>query len=152
WIAGPWDLFIEHGHRLLGALTGFLSIALVAVVLTVDRRRWVVFASAGALVLVILQGILGGARVLLDERLIALVHGCVGPLFFAYLAGAGVATSRWWDHATHLRTEAGNRYAPSAWMLAGVAYIQLFLGALLRHVPLTSAPALFCACLFLHFI
>ena len=24
WIAGPWDLFIEHGHRLLGATVGML--------------------------------------------------------------------------------------------------------------------------------
>ena len=22
WLAGPWDLFIEHGHRLLGSLGG----------------------------------------------------------------------------------------------------------------------------------
>src|SRR5438105_1159735 len=28
WIFGPWDLFIEHGHRLLGAVVGLLTIAL----------------------------------------------------------------------------------------------------------------------------
>ena len=32
WLAGPWDLFIEHGHRLLGATAGLLAIALVVVV------------------------------------------------------------------------------------------------------------------------
>src|SRR5204863_1037959 len=63
WLAGPFDLFIEHGHRLLGATAGLLAIALVTVVLITDRRRWLVAASFGALALVIFQGILGGARV-----------------------------------------------------------------------------------------
>ena len=25
WLAGPWDLFVEHGHRLLGAAVGLLD-------------------------------------------------------------------------------------------------------------------------------
>ena len=25
WLSGPWDLFIEHGHRLLGALVGMID-------------------------------------------------------------------------------------------------------------------------------
>ena len=29
WLFGPWDLFIEHGHRLLGALVGMLTIGLL---------------------------------------------------------------------------------------------------------------------------
>ena len=29
------------------------------------------------------QGGLGGARVLMDERHLAMIHGCVGPAFFA---------------------------------------------------------------------
>src|SRR5437868_8724978 len=94
WIAGPWDLFIEHGHRLLGAAAGMLAIALVTVVFLTDRSRWLVAASLGALGLVIVQGVLGGARVVFDERLVAMVHGCTGPVFFAYLAALIVATSR----------------------------------------------------------
>jgi len=93
WLAGPWDLFIEHGHRLLGATAGFLAIALVAIVWIADRRRWLIAAAFGALALVIFQGLLGGARVLFDARLVAMLHGCVGPLFFAYLAGLVVVTS-----------------------------------------------------------
>src|SRR5262245_41823703 len=69
WLAAPWDLFIEHGHRLLGSLAGLVSIALVVSVLLTDRRPWLVGAAFGVLLLVILQGVLGGVRVLLDERL-----------------------------------------------------------------------------------
>jgi cytochrome c oxidase assembly protein subunit 15 len=153
WIAGPWDLFIEHGHRLLGAAAGFVSIALVAVVLLTARRPWLVAASFGALGLVILQGALGGFRVLLDERLVAMLHGCVGPLFFAYLAALVVVTSRWWQAAPHFdSTASGGRFARAAWTTVGIAYAQLVLGALVRHVPLVAAPGVFRAALILHLI
>ena len=29
WLSGPWDLFVEHGHRLLGATVGMLTIGLL---------------------------------------------------------------------------------------------------------------------------
>ncbi|MBW8883730.1 MAG: COX15/CtaA family protein [Planctomycetia bacterium] len=152
WIAGPWDLFIEHGHRLLGAAAGLLSIALVAVVLLTDRRRWLVAASFGALALVIVQGILGGARVVFDERLVALVHGCVGPVFFAYLAGLVVVTSPWWQATPHVELPAGARFVRAAWLNAGLAYFQLVLGAVVRHIPLASAPGVFRVTLILHLV
>ena len=31
WLAGPWDIFVEHGHRLLGATVGMMTIGLLAV-------------------------------------------------------------------------------------------------------------------------
>ena len=33
WLSGPWDLLIEHGHRLLGSLAGLVAIGLVCVCL-----------------------------------------------------------------------------------------------------------------------
>ena len=89
WIAGPWDLFIEHGHRLLGATAGLLAISLVVVVLVRERRSSLVVAAFGALGLVIFQGALGGMRVLLDElapapvvlgrvSLVVRRHACLG--------------------------------------------------------------------------
>src|SRR5688572_14656164 len=119
WIAGPLDLFIEHGHRLLGAATGLISIALTIVVFRSDERPWLRWAAVGAVALVIAQGALGGARVLFDVRLVALIHGCVGPLFFAYLAVLVVATSRWWHKTRPLDSAPGMRLVQSAWILAG---------------------------------
>ncbi len=37
WLFGPWDLFIEHGHRLLGSLAGLAFHR--AVRLAVDERH-----------------------------------------------------------------------------------------------------------------
>lgn len=152
WLAAPWDLFIEHGHRLLGAAVGILAIGLVAVVWLADRRRWLIAASCGALALVIIQGLLGGARVLLDQRLVALLHGCVGPLFFAYLAGLVVATSTWWQSAPRVELASGSQFARSAWTIVGLTYVQLVLGAILRHIPLAAPPAIFRAAIVLHLV
>src|ERR1043165_4509809 len=55
WLLGPWDLFIEHGHRLLGASVGIITIFLVATVWRKEPRAWVRWLSLAALVCVILQ-------------------------------------------------------------------------------------------------
>jgi len=104
------------------------------------------------LALVIVQGVLGGARVLFDERLVALIHGCVGPLFFAYLAVLIVATSNWWSDIQREDSPAGMRLVQSAWILGGVAYVQLVLGAILRHVPLAASPQVFRLALVFHLV
>ena len=64
WLAGPWDLFIEHGHRLLGAAVGLLTHR------ASSSSSGAPIAGAGcalrrlaALALVIVQGVLGGMRV-----------------------------------------------------------------------------------------
>ncbi|HUE71713.1 MAG TPA: COX15/CtaA family protein, partial [Pirellulaceae bacterium] len=152
WLFGPWDLFIEHGHRLLGAVVGLIAIALVVVVWLCDARLWLRYAALGALALVIFQGVLGGVRVLLDQRLVAMIHGCVAPLFFAYAASLVVFTSRWWrDAPMPGQDAAGRRLTHAAWILVGVAYVQFVLGAMLRH-PLFDLPSLFRGAVLLHVI
>src|SRR5262245_45346498 len=69
------DKFIEHSHRLAGALIGLVSINLLVVVWSREPRRWVKLMAALVLLGVIVQGLLGGGRVRLDESVLALVHG-----------------------------------------------------------------------------
>jgi len=52
WLSGPWDLLIEHGHRLLGALVGFVSLLCCGWVWWWDERthvRWLIAYAAIAL-------------------------------------------------------------------------------------------------------
>ena len=143
WIFGPWDLFIEHGHRQLGALVGLLTIGLVVAVFRGESRRWVRFASLAALGAVILQGGLGGMRVLLDDRQLALAHGCVGPAFFALCAAIWTMTSPAWRNATAVVRPAAGRLHRLSLITAVLAYLQLIVGALLRHVPVQTGPETF---------
>jgi len=139
WWYGPWDLFIEHGHRLLGALAGMLAIAFVIAVFRYDGRRWMKLAALGALALVIAQGILGGMRVLLDARQMAMVHGCTGPVFFAYVCTLAVMTSQWWRRAQASTDKPPRGLVRAAAIATVLAYVQLVLGAQLRHLT-TETP------------
>jgi cytochrome c oxidase assembly protein subunit 15 len=136
WFFGPWDLFIEHGHRLLGALVGLLTIAFTASVWRTDKRGWMRILSIAALALVILQGSLGGARVLLDDRLIAMVHGCVGPAYFALCVALAVCSSPYWHDTSWCQSHpAAGKLQRLAILTAGLTYAQLVIGAQLRHIP-----------------
>ena len=153
WWSGPWDLFVEHGHRLLGALAGLLTIGLVIAVWLGDSRRWMRDASLAALGLVIFQGVLGGLRVLLDVRMMALVHGCTGPLFFAFSMCLVEMTSRSWRQPAAVQNmPAGKRFARGTSLAACLAYLQLTVGALLRHIPLDAPPQVFRAALLFHLV
>ncbi|MCA9121191.1 MAG: COX15/CtaA family protein [Planctomycetaceae bacterium] len=153
WLFGPWDLFIEHGHRLLGALVGFIAIAFGCVVWRNDRRVGMRAASCGALALVVIQGVLGGTRVLFDARQLAMVHGCVGPAFFAYCVALTVYTSRKFamtePHASELHPQRLHRLS----LLTVVfAYLQLIIGAQLRHVSVMATPGVFRGAVVFHLL
>jgi cytochrome c oxidase assembly protein subunit 15 len=142
WLYGPFDLFIEHGHRLLGALAGLIAIALVVVTYRTEPRTWVKRFSVILLALVIFQGLLGGLRVELFARWIARIHGCVGPAFFAAVVAFCVATSRWWYRQMETRQ---NTRLRSGWIwlpiiMLGISYGQLVIGAFLRHIDEAAPP------------
>ena len=155
WIAGPWDLFIEHGHRLLGSLVGLIAIALVVSVWAKDSRPWLKWLAIAALALVIVQGVLGGQRVLRDDRRIAQFHGVVGPTFFALSAMIVAFTSKRWFKSTEERTLANDgagRLASAAWTTFGLAWLQLALGSQLRHGVEYSSGQVFRAAVLFHVI
>jgi cytochrome c oxidase assembly protein subunit 15 len=143
WIYGPLDLLVEHGHRLLGSLAGMLTIGLLVSVVWTRRPAWMIWLAALMLVAVISQGVLGGLRVLLNERQLAMIHGTTGPLFFALSAMCAVLTSRrWWDQTQPAKISARPTFA-AAIITVGMVHAQIILGALVRHIPLDASPAFF---------
>ena len=52
-------VFFEHGHRMVAATVGFLTLILSCWIFARERRRWVGWLAACALAAVVLQGLLG---------------------------------------------------------------------------------------------
>ena len=152
WLFGPWDLFIEHGHRLLGSLVGLISIVFCVAVWRCDERRWLRWLSVGVVVAVIGQGVLGGMRVLLDERTLAKIHGCTGPLFFGLCAAMAVFTSSTWHTAQRQTLARGANLHRLAIATTWLAYLQLMLGAQVRHVSVSALPGEYRAAVLFHLL
>jgi len=137
-----WGVFIEHGHRLYGSAVG-LCLLIVAPFLQFSKRvpGRVKTAAWLALAGVIVQGVMGGLRVTRISTALAMVHGCFGQAFFAYLACLTAWTSRTWaqigaDADETLEPLSVSRPTQS---LAAVSiltvYGQVVAGAWLRHFP-----------------
>ncbi|MGD9723681.1 MAG: heme A synthase [Pirellulales bacterium] len=135
WLYGPWGLFIEHGHRLLGATVGMLAIGLVTAAWWYRSSKLARWLSVAALAGVILQGALGGMRVMADEVQLAKIHGCVGPAFFALAVAVAVVTSRQWREGRVENRQALGAVERYAVITTLLAYCQLVIGAQLRHLP-----------------
>lgn len=156
WIFGPWDLFVEHGHRLLASLCGFIAIGLTIVAWRNRSRRWLFWFSLGALALVIFQGLLGGVRVLFDQRLIAMVHGTVGPAFFAYCILLIVLTRRSWQNAVwRPAAKAGAADFSRTHLIVAIGFAaltlsQIGLGAGVRHLNVLATRDFFFALVVAH--
>jgi cytochrome c oxidase assembly protein subunit 15 len=125
-------ILVEHSHRLMGSLVGILTIFTAGALLWRDERRWMRALGVAALALVILQGVLGGMRVVLVKLDLAIVHACAAQLFFGLMAGIALFTSRAWarSEGAFLASRSLVRLAALA---AGTLYLQTALGAYLRH-------------------
>ncbi len=150
WISGPWALFIEHAHRLLGSLVGMLAIALVATSWWCGARKVVRWLSVLLLAGVVSQGVLGGLRVIEDQVRLAKIHGCFGPAVFALAVAVAAISSRRWRNAVFERSAALVKIERLAASTTLLAYVQLVLGSQLRHVAADATPGDFRVWLVFH--
>ena len=154
WFFGPFDLFIEHGHRLLGAMVGMVALAMVVLAFLFEPRIWVRLLAIGVLLAIASQGVLGGARVLLSDRTLAMAHGCLGPAVFALSVVMAVVTSRFWWRC-RARSAPPRLGIGLIWLLAGLlmlAYVQLLLGAQIRHIQPNARPETFASLVSFHIV
>jgi cytochrome c oxidase assembly protein subunit 15 len=158
WLGGAWDQFIEHGHRLYASAVGLLTILLSVSLWGHDDRTWARWCGLGAIAGVCLQGLLGGLRVNLNQQALAMIHGCVGPLFFCLCVAIAAFTSRWWRDAPLIPTlspkgRGGNsKLLRFAVFTAGLSYVQLVLGAWLRHLAAGSSGKAFHIAVMFHLL
>jgi len=128
-------ILYEHTHRLAGSFVGMCTVALAIGVWVVDARRWVKWLAGAMLAGVIIQGVLGGLRVIWNDLDLAIVHACVAQAFFGITGLMAAATSRWWiEHKPNPMTTIRNgRLFRLAVMAAAIIYIEVIVGAVMRH-------------------
>jgi cytochrome c oxidase assembly protein subunit 15 len=132
WVGG---IFFEHTHRLIASTVGFLTIILAFWLWRRENRPWVRNLGFIALGAIILQGILGGLRVTTLKDEIGIFHACLAQAFLALLVFIGLVTTTIW------RTLPNAVVAPRNFSLVktivflttGAIYLQLALGATMRH-------------------
>jgi cytochrome c oxidase assembly protein subunit 15 len=125
----------EHGHRMIAATVGALTVILALWLWRSEPRRWVRWLGAAAVFTVIAQGVLGGITVLFFlPTPISVAHACLAQTFFCIVVSLALFTSRRW---TWDLPKAEDPAAPSLRQLAVAAtaaiFIQLMLGAAFRH-------------------
>ncbi len=129
-------VFYEHGHRMVAGFVGILTFALAIWVSLKEERTWVRWLTLGALLAVITQAILGGLTVLyLLPTPISVAHAALAQTFFCLIISLALFTSPDWKRGL---PSAGERQgSPSLPWLCGLTaaavYLQLLMGALMRH-------------------
>ena len=130
WVGG---IFWEHSHRLIASGVGLITLVLTVVTFWKDRRAWVRGLAVLALVMVCVQGVIGGKRVTLSWDQLGIFHAALAQSFFGLLliiaavTGRGFLAGKW----------TGDAVAGSLRWLAVLAmiltYFQLGIAATIRH-------------------
>ncbi len=127
-------IFYEHSHRLMGSLVGFLTIGLTTLIWWKEERRWLKWLSVIALISVILQGIMGGLRVIEISTFYAVAHGAFAHLFFALIVSIALFLTDFWRNSGLDTPEVDHTALRKLSIYTSIAiYIQLILGAIYRH-------------------
>lgn len=132
-------VFLEHTHRLFGALVGLVTATLGVLVFWLDARAWAKRASAGIFMLVVAQGVLGMVRVERNDPWIGIAHGVVAQVFLGFMVAQCVwLSSAWRASEGQPRLAALKRFAGG---LTHAMVLQLVLGATFRHLEGVSKGA-----------
>ncbi|HEX9745542.1 MAG TPA: COX15/CtaA family protein [bacterium] len=139
-------IYFEHSHRLLGTLV-FLSVLVFTLLLRTSEldSRIKNFAWL-AVLLVIIQGLLGGLRVTgflttSDDPNVtapnityAIIHGVLGQAIFAIMVSLAIFTSSVWRKSHDpIKAVSGGTDCGLSIALTAIVIIQILTGAVLRH-------------------
>lgn len=151
----PWSqmvggIFYEHSHRLIGSLVGLLTVALALVLWLKESGRSARRLGVVAVGVVIVQGILGGLRVILMSAgtELALIHGLLAHAFFVLIVSVVVLTSaEWKDGPATIEMADDGALSRLCLLTTGVLYLQIVFGGMLTHIGDWFLVHLMCAAL-----
>jgi cytochrome c oxidase assembly protein subunit 15 len=134
-------MFAEHSHRLSAGLMSTVTILLAGWIVRTDSRPWLRRLAIFAVGLVLLQAVVGGLRVLLDQRhvelvntsvgrLFAMLHACLAQLFACTLIAIALSCSRFWIMRA---APVGDRVRQAGLICCVLLFMQLGIAAVMRH-------------------
>ena len=125
-------VFYEHGHRMVAATVGALTVAFAIATRIADTHAIVRRLALAAIGTVVAQGVLGGLTVLfLLPPAISSAHACLAQAFLCLTVALAVLTDPTWTPATRPVADPGLARLTVA--TAATVYVQLVLGAVMRH-------------------
>lgn len=142
-------IFLEHSHRLFGALLGLATIILLVWTFGERKSAGLRTLAASVFLLVLVQGVLGGLRVRMgaveaasDNRLLSMAHGILAQLTLGLLVVLAIKLLPSYASATPApRSATATRARIFATAAFHTTVIQLIFGAVFRHFR-TSSHAL----------
>jgi heme a synthase len=133
--------FYEHTHRMLGMAVG---LAAIATLLSIHLEKFFARVARGAglargaslaalvsLIAIVIQGVIGGTRVLENSAHLAFLHGVTGQITFVVVGLAVLYTSMAWQTIGAGRAE--RTPIGLAKVLAVATLAQITIGAWYRH-------------------
>jgi cytochrome c oxidase assembly protein subunit 15 len=124
----------EHTHRLYASFIGLLATILAIWLWLKDQRRWMGWLGVAAFVGAVVQGVLGGLRVVLHMDNLGIVHGAVAQAFLVLMCSIALFTSRWWLNFSEKQERPVPRGLRSHILYVTILiFVQLLIGATMRH-------------------
>jgi cytochrome c oxidase assembly protein subunit 15 len=135
------DKFAEHSHRLSGATMGIIAIGLAVWLHRTESRRWLRQLGWWGLAIVVVQGLIGGKRVLLDAthlpgfemslgQMLRVPHGVLAQLYICILIAIAAACSKSWIVQTR---PVAARVRRAALLCTALLLVQLTIAVFMRH-------------------
>jgi cytochrome c oxidase assembly protein subunit 15 len=135
------SMFAEHSHRLSGTMMGLITIWLAVWLWRTEARAWLRRLSLWAVVIVIVQGVIGGTRVLFDPvhvpgfemslgQMLRIPHGVLAQVYVCLLIAVAVGCSQSWiERPAPFRGFV--RHAALA--CCALLLVQLIIAVIMRH-------------------
>ena len=125
-------IFYEHGHRMIATIVGFFTMMQAIWLGFSNHPNWLKRLGFLALAMVIIQGLFGGITVLFFlPPPISIIHGILAQTFF--IVTIVIAYSLSSERQNRLNSGASLSIRKGALAMGAVVYLQLILGALMRH-------------------
>ena len=137
-------ILFEHGHRMIAGVVGLLMLGLAAWLWRAEPRAWVRRLAYAAAAAVVAQALLGGLTVLLLlPAFVSIAHACLAQVVFGLVVSVALVTAPRWDAQAAGGTSRALRGMSLA--LVGAVFVQVALGAIIRHTGVGVWPHLMVA-------